>query len=202
MKCFCLLLAGILVATAAAKDEWVPLFDGKTLDGWHTQPGGTWKVENGAIRGTSPSSEKRHGLLVSDDTYSDFTVRLKFRVTKGDSGFYFRSKEMPTVVAIRGFQVEVDSSAETGGLYETAGRAWVAKPDPKFVEKVYHPGEWSTLELQAEGPHLLVKINGTKITDIVDEKGARSGHFALQLHGGMEMEVEYKDIEIRESKAD
>ena len=66
----------------AAKEAFVPLFDGKTLDGWHALPGGKWEVRDGTIVGTSPKSERRHGLLATDKTYGDFTVRLKFRVVK------------------------------------------------------------------------------------------------------------------------
>ena len=44
---------------------WKPIFDGKSLEGWHSLPGGKWEVRDGAIVGTSSSSESRHGLLVS-----------------------------------------------------------------------------------------------------------------------------------------
>ena len=46
------------------RHEWKPIFDGKTLDGWKPMPGGHWEVRDGAIRGTSPSSEARHGMLI------------------------------------------------------------------------------------------------------------------------------------------
>ena len=43
------------VARAAAADEdarpWRPLFDGKTLAGWHQVGDGEWVVEDGAIVG-------------------------------------------------------------------------------------------------------------------------------------------------------
>ena len=42
----------------AAENDWIKLFDGKTLDGWHKNPqrighgtGGHWFVEDGAIVG-------------------------------------------------------------------------------------------------------------------------------------------------------
>lgn len=175
------------------------LFDGKTLNGWTALPGGTWTVEDGAIVGKSPKSEKRHGMLLSDKQYSDFVVTAKFRVHSGDSGFYFRSERVKSNVSVNGFQVEIDSSQETGGLYETGGRAWVSKPtEADIPKKNYKPGEWSTLELIAVGRNIQVKINGVVTSKLPKDKGRLRGHFGLQLHGGQDMHVEFKDIDIRE----
>ena len=44
----------------------MPIFDGQSLRGWHTMPGGQWQVADGIILGTSREQETRHGLLVSD----------------------------------------------------------------------------------------------------------------------------------------
>jgi hypothetical protein len=176
-----------------------PLFDGETLNGWTALPGGTWTVENGAIVGKSPKSEKRHGMLLSDKQYSDFVATAKFRVLSGDSGFYFRSERVKSNVSVNGFQVEVDSSQETGGLYETGGRAWVHKPSEEAIGKRnYKPGEWTTLELRAVGRDLEIKINGVVTSKLTNDKGRLKGHFGLQLHGGQDMHVEFKEIGIRE----
>ena len=159
------LLSGLILTkfTFAAEGNDLkptPLFNGKSLQGWTALPGGAWSVENGAIVGRSPKSEKRHGMLLSAKQYSDFVVTAKFRVLSGDSGFYFRSDRVETNVSVNGFQVEIDTSQETGGLYETGGRAWVEKPDPEAVEKRgYKAGEWTTLELRANGRDIEVKSN-------------------------------------------
>jgi len=177
--------------------DFKPLFDGKTLSGWHALPGGTWRVKDGVLVGTSKRTERRHGLLVSDKVYSDFTVRFKFRVIKGNSGFYFRSEEVPGPVGAHGFQVEVANAPNVGGLYETGGRAWVVQPDPKLIKKIYKPGKWNEVQLTAIGRHIVVYLNGVKTAELKNDPGRLKGHFALQLHGGMDMEVMFKDIEIR-----
>ena len=124
-----------LKITDLGKHEWKPLFDGKSLEGWKPLPGGEWKVEEGKIVGRSPKSERRHGILLNDREFENFALRAKFRVHSGDSGFYFRCEPVKGGVSVHGFQVEVDDSQETGGLYETGGRGWVVKPtectDPK-----------------------------------------------------------------------
>ncbi len=195
----CFLLIYIFSFSLFAKVSFLPLFDGKTLNGWSAMPGGKWEVKNGAILGTSPKSEKKHGILLSDKEYSDFIVRAKFRVHKGDSGFYFRAKKVKSSVNVNGFQVEVDTSKETGGLYETGGRAWVNKPNKEAITKrKYIPGEWTNLELNASGRNISVKINGVICSELKNDKGNTKGYFGLQLHGGQEMKVEYKDILIKE----
>jgi hypothetical protein len=189
----CLAGTGLI---AAGEPSLMPLFDGKTLNGWHALPGGHWEVKDGAIVGTSEKTEGRHGLLASDAVYKDFTVRLKFRVIQGNSGFYFRSEKVDHAVGVFGFQAEVANDPTVGGLYETGGRAWVSKPDPELTKKVYKPGEWNAMTVSAQGRNVVVHLNGAKTAELVDDPGRLEGHFALQLHGGQDMEVMFKDIEV------
>jgi len=183
----------------AENNDFKTLFDGKTLNGWTPAPGGKWEVKDGAIVGTSPKTERRHGMLLTDKQFTDFVVKAKFRVHSGDSGFYFRAKRVKSAVSVNGFQVEVDTTQETGGLYETGGRAWVKKPSPETVKKrAYKSGEWTDLELSAIGRDVVVKINGIISSELKNDRGRIKGYFGLQLHGGQDMHVEFKDIVIRE----
>ena len=68
----------IVCAATRAAESWKPLWDGKTLDGWHVIGKGEWKVSDGAIRGTHAKEEKEFSHLVTDKVYRDFTVRLKY----------------------------------------------------------------------------------------------------------------------------
>jgi hypothetical protein len=191
----------IILATAPVTRaaEFKPIFDGKTLKGWTPAPGGKWEVKDGAIVGTSPKSERRHGILLTDKQYSNFVVKAKFRVQSGDSGFYFRAERVKSAVSVHGFQVEVDTSQETGGLYETGGRAWVHRPTAEVIKKrKYKKGEWTDLELSAIDRNIVVKINGVVSTELKNDKSRTRGHIGLQLHGGQVMHVEYKDIVISE----
>ena len=192
---FVLLLGAACLS--AEETGFVSLFDGKTLTGWQALPGGKWEVKDGAILGTSDKAEPRHGLLLSDKTYRDFTVRLKFRVTKGNSGFYFRSEKVDNAVGVNGFQAEVANDPTVGGLYETGGRAWVVQPNPELTKKCYKPGEWNELIVEAKGRNVIVHLNGEKTAELKDDPGRLEGYFALQLHGGQDMEVRFKDLELR-----
>jgi hypothetical protein len=175
---------------------WKPLFDGKSLQGWHTLGGGKWEIRDGAIVGSSSRNEKRYGLLVSDRRYSDFTARLKFNVLKGDSGFYFRVEKVKGKGGVHGFQAEIDLNNEVGGLYETGGRGWVVKPRPEDVKKWFKPQKWNEMTVSAHGRRIVVHVNGRKSAELKNDAGRLEGHFALQLHGGQDMHVMFKDIEI------
>ena len=177
---------------------FISLFDGKTLKGWRASPGGKWEVKDGVLLGTCQKVDKRHGILFSEKEYSDFILRAKFRILQGNSGFYFRAENRNTPIRAYGFQAEIDRTQNTGGLYETGGRAWVARPDQQVIkERKYLPGEWSDLEIHAGGKNVSVLINGILSTELKKDPGRTKGFFGLQLHGGQDMHVEYKDIRLK-----
>lgn len=186
------------------RSRWKPLWNGKDLDGWHTKPGGAWSVEKGVVVGTSEPSETRHGLLVSDAAYDDFTVRVMFRALEGNSGLYFRADEVDGAVGVHGFQAEIDAHNDVGGLYETGGRAWVVKPSADDVKRWYKPGEWNLMTVSAHGRRVVVHVGGHRTAELIDDPGRLRGHLALQLHGGQKMHVEFRDLEmlVREKASD
>ena len=185
-------------AKQTAPGKWISLFNGKTLKGWHTIPGGTWSVEQGAIVGRSEKTDERHGLLVTDKSFKNFEVQVRYKAIKGNSGLYFRSEEVSGLVGVHGFQAEIDPEKDAGGLYETGGRAWVIQPTPEQVKTRYKPNQWNTMTVRAEDGHIVVHVNGKKTAELVDDPGRKEGHIALQLHGGMDMHVLFRDIKIKE----
>ena len=195
---FCLFFVTTWFCFGETKSEFFSLFDGKTLKGWRASPGGKWEVKDGVLLGTSQKVDKRHGILFSEKEYSDFILRAKFRILQGNSGFYFRAENRNTPIRAYGFQAEIDRTQNTGGLYETGGRAWVARPDQQVIkERKYLPGEWSDLEIHAGGKNVSVLINGILSTELKKDPGRTKGFFGLQLHGGQDMHVEYKDIRLK-----
>ena len=190
----CLLLTS---AAARAAEGWQPLWDGKTFKGWHVIGKGQWKIEDGAIHGTNVKTAKEFGHLVTDKTYKDFTVRLKFRAVQGNSGLYFRIEEKG-YSGVSGFQAEIDAQHDSGGLYETNGRAWVSKPTEEEVKSWFLPGKWNDMTVSAHGGQIVVRVNGQKSAELLNDPGRREGKIALQLHAGMDMDVWFKDIEIRQ----
>ena len=195
-----LLCGCLLVGTLAAKEEgpaWKPLMDGKTLAGWHKVGDGQWSVEGGAFVGRA-NNEKLYGLLVSDRTFKDFTVRLKFKCLSGDSGFYIRTTIEPPEKA-HGLQIQVGPAGSgTGGIYESYGRAWLVKPKVEDEKAFLKADDWNEMTISADGGHVAVHVNGVKSAEIKDDPSRPEGHFALQMHAGCVMEVRFKDIELLE----
>lgn len=94
------LLSLILATGCQSTDGWKPLFDGKTLDGWHEH--GTpraWRVEDGALVGelVEPS---QYSYLTTDEKFTDFELKLRmiFDSELGNSGVFFRSSFPPQVL--------------------------------------------------------------------------------------------------------
>ena len=177
--------------------KWTPLFDGKTLKGWFAKPGGKWEVRNGLIVGTSSKTEARHGILLTEKRYRDFIARLKYKCEKGNSGFYFRVDTVGSAVSVNGFQAEIDEKKDAGGLYETEGRAWVVQPDSMSVLQWFRSGSWNEMVVSAHDRSIRVWVNGIETAELINDPGRLEGFLGLQLHGGMEMKVMYKDILIR-----
>ena len=70
--CLFLLTMALSTPMAWADDDWKPLFDGKTLDGW-VQHGGDAKytVEDGVIVGSSVPNTV-NSFLCTEKEYGDF----------------------------------------------------------------------------------------------------------------------------------
>jgi hypothetical protein len=198
MICGCVLLAalGSGQAPAAEAEKWIPLFDGKSLKGWHPLGEGKWTVEDGAIVGRADKT-KLYGLLFSDDQYDDFTVRFQFKCLAGDSGFYIRTIFKAPDEA-HGNQVQVGlAGSGTGGIYESYGRGWVDKPTDEQQKKILKDGDWNDMVITAQGRHR-VHVNGVKTADEERSRAAQR-HFALQMHLGQPDARDVQGIEMKPS---
>ena len=95
------------------KEVWTSLFNGKDLTGWHQQKergqhgsGGHWGVTtDGVLFGEQgPPGSGNGGLLLTDETYSEFELELSLRPDWGpDSGVFVRTDERGG-----GWQIYVD----------------------------------------------------------------------------------------------
>ena len=73
------LLLGLWATAAQAPPEsgWISLFNGKDLTGWKKNGEEKWVVEQGTI--LCESTANKYGYLTTENTYRDFTLRLKFK---------------------------------------------------------------------------------------------------------------------------
>jgi len=171
----------------------VSLFDGRTLNGWtigresHHGTGGKWEVQNGVIIGTQ-DPPGNGGLLLSDELYGDFEIRLELNPDFGiDSGLFLRCD--PKGVC---YQATIDyrKGGEVGTLYGEGCGGWL-EPNPQWT-KLYGHGEWNEIRavLTGQPPRIRFWVNGNQTVDFRDteERLPPQGHIALQIHRGGDWE--------------
>ena len=128
-----LLSIALLAGHAVAQENWVTLFDGKTLTGWEQHSGtAEYRVEDGAVVGKTVAGTG-NSFLCTSKKYSDFILEVEFKVDPSmNSGIQFRSnyytQETEVEIAgkkkkfpadrVHGYQFEIDPSprAYTGGV--------------------------------------------------------------------------------------
>lgn len=117
------LVAGIAsVSSAAEKEEFRPLFDGKSLDGW-VQRGGKakYEVKNGEIVGTSVIGTP-NSFLCTDRDYADFILEVEFKVhPEMNSGIQIRSQcfDEDKVVKHNGKEIKITAGACTATKWKS-----------------------------------------------------------------------------------
>jgi type 1 glutamine amidotransferase len=173
------------------------LFDGRSLAGWRALGDAQWSVKEGAIRGRTGGGA--HSFLATEDTFADFLLELELRVdAPGNSGLQVRSR-IDENGRMLGYQVEIDPSqrAWSGGIYEEGGRGWLADlHDDEAARAAFRVGDWNRYRVECIGPTIRAWVNGVP-TGFVEDGRAASGVIALQVHGGQDVDVRWRGIELR-----
>lgn len=194
------LAGGALLAAEAPKA--VPLFDGKTFEGWEG-PLDAFRIEDGAVVGGSlKKSIPRNEFLSTKKEYRDFELRLKAKlIGKGaNGGIQIRSRRVPNSNEMCGYQADM-AAGMWGNLYDESRRGKnVAAADQKELAKVLHPDDWNEYVIRCTGKRIQLWINGYRTVDYTesDDKLEQVGLIGLQIHGGGPSETWYKDLMITE----
>jgi len=189
------------------ESRWTPFFV-KGADGNYTLKDArfvlpddwSFNAAEGFLVGKHRSDEKRDGLVVSDKNYTNFIARVTYELFGGNSALYFRAEEVNTPWLLKGFQNEIAGNEKDSALWHTAGdktkgRGWVARDDA-FIAKVRNPKGWNTTCTAVFGDRIVESLNGQRTVDIVDPLCEKFGKVGLQLHGGADNEMRFKDFEI------
>ncbi len=184
---FAALLAASL-SSAAFADDWTPLFNGKSFDGWK-QLGGVaeYSIKNGEIVGTSVAGTP-NSFMTTEKTYTDFVLEFEVWVQDGlNSGVQFRSMSKPDYRdgRVHGYQFELDTSARawTGGIYDEANRGWLYPVDyNEPARSLYKNEQWNKARIECVGNEVQTFLNGKQVSHLIDEKPI-TGFIGLQVHG-------------------
>jgi hypothetical protein len=181
----------------------VPLFDGRTLNGWEGDTT-VFRVQEGAIVGGSLQQKiPRNEFLCTTRAYRDFELRLKFRLLGGpdaNAGVQFRTKRIPNNHEVIGYQADI-GNGYWGSLYdESRRRKTLQAPDAATLKGLVKEGDWNDYVIRAEGPHIQLWLNGVKTVDYMERDPGidPGGVIAVQIHAGPPSEAWYKDITLLE----
>ncbi|SRR5690554_923593 len=209
-----------VLTDAQKNDGWKLLFDGETVEGWHTfkmdKVSPKWHAFNGVLR-FDPEVEGDKGDLVTDDEFENFHLKLDWKVSEcGNSGIIFNIQEEGHEKTYHtGPEMQIlDDTCHPDAEYPTHRAGSLYDLIQALPETVKPAGEWNTAEIIVDDGHLIFKLNGTQVVetqmfnDEWDEMLAnskfkqwpgfgtyRKGRIGLQDHGDV---VEFKNIMIKE----
>ena len=214
-----------LNAVAPAAPEFVQLFNGYDFSGWDGDPQ-VWFIKDGAITATNATSKERRPLALfwRGGNVADFELHVSFRLLSGNSGIYYRAKQL-LGYEVGGYQFEIIGPA-TGTLIETGPdrtrrqpsqfgsmtraemingkeKVTVLEPtsqNPDAVRKAFKPGAWNEVVVTVQSNHIVHKLNGQTIiasTDLYSER-PRMGTIALEVYGSVPTAVQFKNIKLKD----
>jgi hypothetical protein len=199
------LLIGLVVLTLTAfahGQQSTALFDGKTFAGWEGNLN-VFRIQDGAIvAGSLDRPVARNEFLCTEQSFDDFELRLKAKlVGKGaNAGIQLRTARIPNHHEVIGYQADM-GEGWWGKLYDESRRNRVLAEPPATVDmkQLVRTGDWNDYVIRCEGPRIQLWLNGRQTVDYTepDDKIARQGVIAVQIHGGPPSEAWYKDIQIR-----
>lgn len=207
LKMGCLMLFGLLAAGPLMAQEFQPLFDGKSLAGWEKigVKKDVWSVADGLLL----MSGEGGGWLATPRDYSNFEFELEFQLTPdSNSGVYLRAPADTSHISRTGMEIQILDDAHpkyknvqpwqrTGSIYH------VAAAKTGFLKPT---GEWNKMEIKADGPHVVIRLNGQVIVDDKidthpelekEHTGLKrsTGRIGLQSHNGL---VKFRNILVKE----
>jgi len=137
--------------------EWLSIFDGETLDGWHVYSGGDisshWSIENGALAfaGRKDKDSLLQFNIVTDKEYTNFKLSLEWKISEaGNSGIMWGVVEDEKFAQpyLTGREIQVlDNEKHPDGEFPShnAGALYDFIVPPSNITKPV--GEWNTCEI-------------------------------------------------------
>lgn len=197
MKTLRVSLACFLFAFSAHAADWLPLGNDDNLDGWTDKAGlQHWSIADGVITGAN-GPEKRGSELWTEAEFGDFIFETEFRFSGTvDSGIFIKSNR---------YQVNLGISSSmkkdmTCSIYAPQDGRGKYPGQAEGIPELFKKDDWNTVRIEAMGKHILVTLNGTQVLDYETLALQEKGPIGLQVHGGLDMKIQFRNPRIHVSK--
>jgi hypothetical protein len=191
-------LCAVAFVARVEAQELKPIFNGKDLTGWKVPADNQWwKVENGNLVATFDPKLKG-SMLYTEKEFKDVAIECEFKFSGDvDSGVMLRKAAPPAkgdlqvqIGTSRSLKVDMTASVYAHGKYPEPGRA--------KVEKLLKVGDWNKLRIEAKGNVFKIRLNGQQVVTYEDPAYPNAGPIGLQVHAGVKMTVEFRNIKAGE----
>src|SRR5436190_10871904 len=175
-------LSSLPALSAEVEKGFVSLFDGQSLNGWKLvdKKGDGYGVTNGVIY----CAQGGGGNLFSEQEYSDFVLRLDYKLEPGSNNGVGIRAPLEGDAAYAGMEIQVldDKAPKHATIkpWQFNGSVYNIVPAKNGTPKI---GEWNSYQITAKGRKIKVVLNGRTIvdTDLNDVHDPET----LQHHPGM-----------------
>ncbi len=190
------LLASFLVLPAAlrAEDDWIPLFDGHSLNGWKAAENkNSFRVRDGQIAADGPRSHLFYTGKVHNADFRNFELKVDALARPGaNSGVYFHTKLQPGWPD-KGFEVQINNTQQGDENYRERRKTGSLYGVRNVYKALVKDNEWFQLRVLVRGKQVQVWLNGVLLVDYVEPdppvtasdapgRVLDRGTFALQCH--------------------
>jgi len=151
----------------AAEPGFVSLFNGKDLTGWTlvSKKGGGYIVREGGI---IQCADGGGGNLLTDKEYSDFVLKVEFKLPPGGNNGIGLRAPLSGDVAYSGVEIQVldqDHEKYKGWLKDWQRTGSFYNVFPATGDALKPQGQWNEYEITVKGTKYQVVLNGKKILD-------------------------------------
>ena len=187
----------------SAADDFVPLFNGRNLDGWHNVNCApeTWTVRDKMIVCTGIPK----GVMRTERMYENYILEMEWRhmVEGGNAGLFIHSDALPGPGMPFTNSVELQvMDGNHGDIFSIGSASLVPdKPHPNGwkrslpSEKRQKPaGQWNHYRVESRDGTVTLAVNG-KIVSRAYNLNPRKGYICLESEGS---EVHFREIKIHE----
>ena len=153
-------------------DGWSLLFDGKSLDNFHTfktdAVDNKWTIEGDAIA-FDPTREGNGGDLVTNNTYEDFELKLEWKISNcGNSGIMFNLQESDDYCCTwwTGPEMQIlDNTCHPDTKYESHRAGCLYDMIVTKFVTVKPAGEWNEVSIKSKNKEVEFWMNGYKVVE-------------------------------------